>query len=177
MARSGRDRVFFDGDVSSLERASVSASISLSPRSPTSVPIMNPNRCSVSMCCACAGDAPGTAKAIARSMAARYQYEALEFKETAHRSDGVFLPQEPGLPVYFLDDLPDHKRIIIAAWNTVGHVENGLLGGKNKIVPGFFVELYVVQVGGVAVSSLDAIYDTHVFIKNIIGVHVAERVS
>src|SRR5207302_1239260 len=38
----------------------------------------------------------------ARETAARYQYQALEFKETAHRSDGVFLPREPGLPVYFL---------------------------------------------------------------------------
>jgi len=36
----------------------------------------------------------------ARDMAARYQYEAIEFKETAHRVDGVFLPKEPGLPLY-----------------------------------------------------------------------------
>src|SRR5438876_6492569 len=36
-------------------------------------------------------------------MAARYQYEALEFKETAHRVDGVFRPKEPGLPLYFLE--------------------------------------------------------------------------
>jgi hypothetical protein len=33
-------------------------------------------------------------------MAARYQYEAIEFKETAHRVDGVFQPKEPGLPLY-----------------------------------------------------------------------------
>jgi predicted transposase YdaD len=39
----------------------------------------------------------------AREMAARYQYEALEFKETAHRVDGVFRPKEPGLPLYFLE--------------------------------------------------------------------------
>jgi len=39
----------------------------------------------------------------ARDMAARYQYEALEFKTTAHRLDGVFLPKEAGLPLYFLE--------------------------------------------------------------------------
>lgn len=39
----------------------------------------------------------------AREMAARYQYQALEFKETSHRADGVFLPKEPGLPLYFLE--------------------------------------------------------------------------
>src|SRR5438034_7918088 len=40
---------------------------------------------------------------LAADMAARYQYEALEFKETAHRADGVFRPKESGLPVYFLE--------------------------------------------------------------------------
>ena len=39
----------------------------------------------------------------ARAMAARYQYEALEFKQTAHRLDGVFQPRESGLPLYFLE--------------------------------------------------------------------------
>jgi len=39
----------------------------------------------------------------ARATAARYQYEALEFKETSHRVDGVFRPKEPGLPLYFLE--------------------------------------------------------------------------
>jgi predicted transposase/invertase (TIGR01784 family) len=39
----------------------------------------------------------------ARELAQRYQYQALEFKETAFRSDGVFQPTEPGLPVYFLE--------------------------------------------------------------------------
>ncbi len=39
----------------------------------------------------------------ARDMAARYQYEALEFKETSHRLDGVFQPKESGLPLYFLE--------------------------------------------------------------------------
>jgi predicted transposase/invertase (TIGR01784 family) len=39
----------------------------------------------------------------AREMAARYQYQAIEFKETSHRVDGVFLPKETGLPLYFLE--------------------------------------------------------------------------
>jgi predicted transposase/invertase (TIGR01784 family) len=39
----------------------------------------------------------------ARETAARYRYQAIEFKETAHRVDGVFLPKEPGLPLYFLE--------------------------------------------------------------------------
>jgi predicted transposase/invertase (TIGR01784 family) len=36
-------------------------------------------------------------------MASRYQFEAVEFKQTAHRSDGVFRPKEPGLPLYFVE--------------------------------------------------------------------------
>ena len=28
---------------------------------------------------------------------------ALEFKETAHRTDGIFRPTSPGLPLYFLE--------------------------------------------------------------------------
>jgi predicted transposase/invertase (TIGR01784 family) len=39
----------------------------------------------------------------AREMAARYEYQAIEFKETSHRTDGVFLPKEPSLPIYFLE--------------------------------------------------------------------------
>jgi len=39
----------------------------------------------------------------ARDMAVRYQYEALEFKQTAHRLDGVFQPKESGQPLYFLE--------------------------------------------------------------------------
>ncbi len=39
----------------------------------------------------------------AEEMANRYQYQAIEFKDTAHRSDGVFLPRETGLPLYFLE--------------------------------------------------------------------------
>lgn len=45
----------------------------------------------------------GMAEDLASAMAARYQYQALEFKETAHRADGVFAPKEAGLPVYFLE--------------------------------------------------------------------------
>jgi predicted transposase/invertase (TIGR01784 family) len=45
----------------------------------------------------------GMSNDVAREMAAKYQYEALEFKETAHRVDGVFRPKEPGLPLYFLE--------------------------------------------------------------------------
>src|ERR1019366_4990334 len=39
----------------------------------------------------------------ARDMAARYEYEAPELKETSHRADGVFRPKETGLPLYFLE--------------------------------------------------------------------------
>src|SRR4029079_4673651 len=39
----------------------------------------------------------------AKAMAARYQFQAIEFKETSHRADGVFLPKEAGLPLYFLE--------------------------------------------------------------------------
>src|SRR5216683_1457006 len=41
--------------------------------------------------------------AAARETAAKYEYEALEFKETAHRVDGIFRPKEAGLPLYFLE--------------------------------------------------------------------------
>ena len=39
----------------------------------------------------------------ASDTAARYEYTAPEFKETSHRVDGVFMPKEAGLPVYFLE--------------------------------------------------------------------------
>jgi predicted transposase/invertase (TIGR01784 family) len=39
----------------------------------------------------------------AHDMAARYQYDAMEFKETSHRVDGIFRPKEPGLPLYVLE--------------------------------------------------------------------------
>jgi predicted transposase/invertase (TIGR01784 family) len=45
----------------------------------------------------------GMSADAAANLAARYQYKALEFKETAHRVDGVFLPKEAGLPIYFLE--------------------------------------------------------------------------
>lgn len=35
--------------------------------------------------------------------AAHYEYKALEFKQTSHRTDGVFLPKEAGWPIYFLE--------------------------------------------------------------------------
>ena len=45
----------------------------------------------------------GMAADVATDTAARYEYKALEFKETSHRVDGVFLPKESGLPLYFLE--------------------------------------------------------------------------
>lgn len=45
----------------------------------------------------------GMAAESAKEMAARYQYEAIEIKETSHRLDGVFRPKEPGLPLYFVE--------------------------------------------------------------------------
>lgn len=45
----------------------------------------------------------GMSTESARAMAARYEYQAIEFKETSHRADGVFLPKEDGLPLYFLE--------------------------------------------------------------------------
>jgi predicted transposase/invertase (TIGR01784 family) len=45
----------------------------------------------------------GMTEDAAKDTAARYQYQAVEFKETSHRSDGVFLPKEAGFPVYFLE--------------------------------------------------------------------------
>src|SRR5580692_10141238 len=45
----------------------------------------------------------GMSADVAADNAARYEYKALEFKETSHRVDGVFLPKEPGFPLYFLE--------------------------------------------------------------------------
>jgi predicted transposase/invertase (TIGR01784 family) len=45
----------------------------------------------------------GMASDQARETAMHYEYEAIEFKETAHRSDGVFRPRDSGLPLYFLE--------------------------------------------------------------------------
>ena len=45
----------------------------------------------------------GMSADLAADTAARYEFQALEFKETAHRADGVFLPKEAGLPLYFLE--------------------------------------------------------------------------
>ncbi|HZZ80464.1 MAG TPA: DUF2887 domain-containing protein [Gemmataceae bacterium] len=43
----------------------------------------------------------GMSPESASAMAARYEYQAIEYKETSHRADGVFLPKEAGLPIYF----------------------------------------------------------------------------
>jgi predicted transposase/invertase (TIGR01784 family) len=45
----------------------------------------------------------GMSAELAADTAARYEYKVLEFKETSHRVDGVFLPREAGLPLYFLE--------------------------------------------------------------------------
>ncbi len=45
----------------------------------------------------------GMSADMAVDTAARYEYTAPEFKETSHRVDGVFLPREASLPVYFLE--------------------------------------------------------------------------
>ena len=45
----------------------------------------------------------GMSVGSAKEMAARYQYQAIEFKETSHRTDGVFQPKEPELPLYFVE--------------------------------------------------------------------------
>src|SRR5260221_12250815 len=45
----------------------------------------------------------GMSAEVAAETAARYEYKALEFKETSHRVDGVFLPREADLPLYFLE--------------------------------------------------------------------------
>jgi predicted transposase/invertase (TIGR01784 family) len=45
----------------------------------------------------------GMPAATACEMAARYEFDAIEFKATAHRSDGVYRPKQPGLPLYVLE--------------------------------------------------------------------------
>jgi predicted transposase/invertase (TIGR01784 family) len=45
----------------------------------------------------------GMSTDAANEMANRYAYEAIEFKETSHRTDGVFRPREAGLPLYFVE--------------------------------------------------------------------------
>jgi predicted transposase/invertase (TIGR01784 family) len=45
----------------------------------------------------------GMSADLAADTAARYEYMAIELKETSQRVDGVFLPREAGLPVYFLE--------------------------------------------------------------------------
>ena len=50
----------------------------------------------------------------AREMAERYRYHAIEFKETSHRTDGVFLPREAGGTLYFLEVQFYHRPNIYA---------------------------------------------------------------
>jgi predicted transposase/invertase (TIGR01784 family) len=45
----------------------------------------------------------GSTPEVARELATRYQFQAIEFKETSHRADGVFLPKKPGEKLYFLE--------------------------------------------------------------------------
>lgn len=45
----------------------------------------------------------GMAPDLAKETARHYEYDAIEFKETAHRSDGVFRPKDADLPLYFLE--------------------------------------------------------------------------
>ncbi|HEX3147276.1 MAG TPA: Rpn family recombination-promoting nuclease/putative transposase [Gemmataceae bacterium] len=45
----------------------------------------------------------GMSSESATAMAACYQFEAVEFKQTSHRTDGVFRPTQPGLPLYFVE--------------------------------------------------------------------------
>src|SRR5271155_4120981 len=56
----------------------------------------------------------GMSADLAADTAARYQYKALEFKETSHRVDGVFLPKEPDIPVYFVEVQFYHRGNIYA---------------------------------------------------------------
>ena len=58
----------------------------------------------------------GMSAESAREMAGRYQYQAIEFKETSHRVDGVFLPKEPGLPLYFLEVRFYHLASVFAGF-------------------------------------------------------------
>ena len=45
----------------------------------------------------------GMSAESAKEEAAKYEYDAIEFKETSHRVDGVFRPKEPGLPLYVVE--------------------------------------------------------------------------
>jgi predicted transposase/invertase (TIGR01784 family) len=45
----------------------------------------------------------GMSQEAARQMSARYQFQAIEFKNTSHRVDGVFLPKEAKDKLYFLE--------------------------------------------------------------------------
>lgn len=45
----------------------------------------------------------GMSHDAARQLADRYQFQAVEFKKTSRRADGVFLPRELEDKVYFLE--------------------------------------------------------------------------
>jgi predicted transposase/invertase (TIGR01784 family) len=45
----------------------------------------------------------GLPRQTARETAARYEFKAVEYKETSHRADGVFLPRQEGEPIYFVE--------------------------------------------------------------------------
>ena len=45
----------------------------------------------------------GMSEEQAAEAAARYEFKAIEFKETSHRADGVFLPKESGQLLYFVE--------------------------------------------------------------------------
>jgi predicted transposase YdaD len=63
----------------------------------------------------------GMSADMAKETAARYEYKALEFKETSHRVDGVFLPREAGLPLYFLEGVHPQKGVVSISNNdTIG---------------------------------------------------------
>src|SRR5579872_1511329 len=56
----------------------------------------------------------GMTHASAKEMVSRYRYDAIEFKQTAHRVDGVFLPKEAGLPFYIVEVQFYYKRSVFA---------------------------------------------------------------
>jgi predicted transposase/invertase (TIGR01784 family) len=64
--------------------------------------------------------------ASARDAAAKYDFGAIEFKETAHRVDGVFRPKKAGLPLYFLEvqfyRLPNvYADLLVKAYTYLKH--------------------------------------------------------
>lgn len=56
----------------------------------------------------------GMSQEEAREIASKYQFQAIEFKETSHRSDGVFMPKVSGERVYFLEVQYRRSRAVFA---------------------------------------------------------------